>query len=183
VQVARCHPAPHPPRHRRPPRGGADWRRSGSPRSGGGCRRVPVPILDGVAVARGDILGVPAVPGPSGAAHGEAVGGHAASRGRLCAAGLLRAGLLRRLIRARHLPPQPPHRLPLPHGRPGAGGARRCRAPLPTRLLPEFKFWYGAPSLITTLFPSPLLPFVYREFIGDHALLAPDPTNYMQENQ
>ncbi|KAM0852737.1 hypothetical protein ACQ4PT_051551 [Festuca glaucescens] len=54
---------------------------------------------------------------------------------------------------------------------------------LPTRLLPEFKFWYGAPSLITMLFPSPPLPFVYREFIRDHALLAPDPTNYMQENQ
>ncbi|KAK1650156.1 hypothetical protein QYE76_067961 [Lolium multiflorum] len=39
--------------------------------------------------------------------------------------------------------------------------------PLPTRLLPEFKFWYGAPSLIITLFPSPPLSFVYREFIRD----------------
>jgi hypothetical protein len=42
------------------------------------------------------------------------------------------------------------------------------------RRLPEFKFWYGSPSLITTLFPSPPLPFDYREFIRDHALLAPD---------
>jgi hypothetical protein len=40
VRVARCHPAPHPPRHRRPPRGGAAWRRSGAPRSGGGCRTL-----------------------------------------------------------------------------------------------------------------------------------------------
>jgi hypothetical protein len=86
VRVARCHPAPPPALHRRPLRGGAAWRRSVAPRSGGGCRRVPIPVLGGGAVARGGILGVPALPGPGGAAQGGAVGGHAAGGGRLCAA-------------------------------------------------------------------------------------------------
>jgi hypothetical protein len=129
-------------------------------RSDGGRRRLRrrrVGGGDGGQVAERRVAGVPVLPGPLHLARDGAVARHVCRGRHLRAAGLHGAGILHRLLRPRDLPPQPPHRLPLAHGRPRARPLRRTGRPgAPHARFRRVQALHQAPPRVQVLVRSPL---------------------------